>query len=63
MINNKKQIKVTLKKSLSGRLPKHLETLRCLGLKRINQSVILNFNPATKGMINQVSYMVAVEDC
>lgn len=54
-------IKVTLVRSNIGRLPKHKATLVCLGLRRINCSVILEDTPAIRGMIKQVSYMIKVE--
>lgn len=58
----KNNIKVTLEKSGIGRKPTHRATLQGLGLRRIRQSVVLQDTPAIRGMINQVSYMVKVED-
>ena len=58
----KKTIKVTQTKSTIGRLPKHIETLRGLGLRRINHTVELEDTPSVRGMINKVSYMVKVEE-
>jgi large subunit ribosomal protein L30 len=55
-------VKVTQVRSSIGRLPKHKATLRGLGLRRINHTVELEDTPAVRGMINQVSYMVKVED-
>jgi large subunit ribosomal protein L30 len=55
-----KRIKVTLTRSTIGRLPKHRETVRGLGLSRIRQVVELEDTPAVRGMINKVSYMVSV---
>lgn len=55
-----KQIKVTLVRSPIGRLPKHRETVRGLGLSRIRQVVELEDTPAVRGMINKVNYMVSV---
>lgn len=57
-----KQLKITLKKSLIGRKPKHKETARSLGLKRINQTVIRNDEPCTRGMVNQLNYLLTVEE-
>lgn len=57
-----KMIKVTMVKSSAHRLPKHKATLLGLGLKRMNQTVELVDNPCVRGMINQVSYMVKVEE-
>jgi len=57
-----KTVKVTQVKSSIGRLPKHRATLKGLGLRRINHTVELEDTPSVRGMINQVSYMVKVED-
>lgn len=55
-------IKVTQTKSSIGRLPKHKATLRGLGLRKINHTVELEDTPCVRGMINQVQYMVKVEE-
>ncbi|WP_173921345.1 50S ribosomal protein L30 [Pseudidiomarina piscicola] len=57
-----KTIKVTQTRSSIGRLPKHKATLRGLGLRRIGHTVELENTPAVRGMVNQVTYMVKVED-
>ena len=56
------QIKVTQTKSIIGRRADHRRTIRALGLRRINHSVIHNDTPQIRGMIHQVRYMVAVEE-
>ena len=57
-----KTVKVTQVKSAIGRLPKHRATLKGLGLRRINHTVELEDTPSVRGMINQVHYMIKVED-
>ncbi|MGL4602122.1 MAG: 50S ribosomal protein L30 [Plesiomonas sp.] len=57
-----KTIKVTQTRSSIGRLPKHKATLRGLGLRRMNHTVELIDTPAVRGMVNQVSYMIKVEE-
>ena len=57
-----KMIKITQTRSSIGRLTKHRRTLRALGIKRHQQSVIHEDNDAIRGMINQVSYMVDVAE-
>lgn len=57
-----KMIKVTQTKSAIGRLPKHKLTLRGLGLRKIGHTVEREDTPAIRGMINQVYYMVKVEE-
>lgn len=57
-----KEIKVTQIRSLIGRLPKHRRTIRALGLTKINKTVVHKDTPNIRGMINQVSYLVKVEE-
>ncbi len=57
-----KQLKVTLLKSRYGRLKSHKACVAGLGLRKIRQSVIVLDTPANRGMINKVSYLVAVEE-
>jgi large subunit ribosomal protein L30 len=56
------KIRVTLVKSLHGRLQSHKDTVRGLGLRRIRHSVELDDTPEIRGMINKIAYMVRVED-
>lgn len=57
-----KTLKVTLVRSRYGRLPDHCATVRGLGLRRINHSVMLEDTPAVRGMIRKVSYLLRVEE-
>ena len=57
----KNTVKVTLVRSPIGTLPKHKLCLKGLGLSRMNQSVEVEDTPSVRGMINKVSYMVAVD--
>ncbi|MGD8229713.1 MAG: 50S ribosomal protein L30 [Desulfobacteraceae bacterium] len=54
-------IKVTLTKSGIGRNKKIRETLKGLGLTRLNKTVTLKNTPAIRGMIRKVSFMVRIE--
>ena len=54
-------LKITLKKSVVGRLKKHIATVQALGLRRISQSVVLRDTPQIQGMISRVSYLLDVE--
>jgi large subunit ribosomal protein L30 len=56
------KIRVTLVKSVHGRLQSHRDTVRGLGLRRIRHSVELADTPQVRGMINKVAYMLRVED-
>jgi large subunit ribosomal protein L30 len=57
-----KEIKVTLTKSVSGRLKKHRACVRGLGLRRTNHTVMVKDTPENRGMINKVSFMLSVEE-
>lgn len=56
-----KTVRVTLVRSLIGTRPEHRASVRGLGLRRINHTVELADNPATRGMIKKVSYLVRCE--
>ena len=55
------KVKVTLVKSVIGTLESHRACVRGLGLKRMNQSRVLENTPAVRGMINKVNYLVKAE--
>mgnify|MGYP006069258327 FL=1 len=56
------EIKITLVKSTIGAIPKHKKTIQALGLGKVNSSVIQQDNAAIRGMVNQVSHLVKVEE-
>jgi len=56
-----KTIKVTLVKGLMGTKQDHRATVRGLGLKRRNHTVVLEDTSAVRGMINKVSYLLKCE--
>jgi len=53
-------MKVTLVRGLGGRLATHRACVRGLGLRRMDQVVEVEDTPATRGMVDKVSYMVKV---
>ena len=55
-------LKVTLVKSPIGAVPKHKKTVEAMGLRKVNKTVELPDNAATRGMIKQVSHLVKVEE-
>jgi large subunit ribosomal protein L30 len=61
MVSNK-QLKVTLRKSLNGRLKAHQACARGLGIRRIHNSVNVIDTPENRGMIRKISYMLEVEE-
>ena len=56
------KLKVTLVKSTIGAIPKHKKTVEALGLRKLNKTVELPDNAATRGMIQQVKHLVKVEE-
>ena len=56
-----KTLKVTLVKSPIGTKGSHRATVRGLGLRRLNHTVMLEDTPAVRGMINKVYYLVKCE--
>ena len=57
-----KQVKVTLVRSTIGCKKDHRETVRGLGLRRINSTKVLNDTPEVRGMINKVDYLVTATE-
>jgi large subunit ribosomal protein L30 len=57
-----KKLRVTLVKSVASTKQDHRATVRGLGLKWTNHSVDVVDTPATRGMINKVSYLLKVAE-
>ena len=55
-------IKVTLTRSMHGRLKKHQSCARGLGLRKLHHTVEVIDTPENRGMINKIYYMVSVEE-
>lgn len=61
-MTKEKNLKITLIRSPAGCLPGHKATVVSLGLRRIRQSVQLKDTVSARGMINQVGYLLSVEE-
>lgn len=57
-----KKLKVTLVRSLNGRLAAHKACASGLGLRRLHHSVLVADTPCNRGMIDKISYMVKCEE-
>ena len=55
------RLKVTWTKSSIGYKSDQRETLQCLGLRRMHQSVVREDSPSLRGMLRKVSHLVEVE--
>lgn len=56
------KLKITWVKSSIGEPQDQKDTVRALGLRRLNQSVVHPDNPAIRGMVFKVKHLVAVEE-
>lgn len=56
------KLKITLLRSATRRAPNQKATVRSLGLRRLNASVIREDTPVIRGMIYTVRHLVAVEE-
>lgn len=57
---DKKTVTVKLVKSPIGCKQSHRDTVRGLGLRKLNSQSVLEDTPAVRGMINKISYLVQV---
>ena len=57
-----KKLEITLKRSLIGKAEKQRNTVKSLGLKKVNDVVVREDTPAVRGMIQKVSHMISVKE-
>lgn len=57
-----KQLKLTLVRSLFGRLKVHKDCVHGLGLRRPHQSVQVAATPENMGMIRKAAFMLKIEE-
>ncbi len=62
MAENAKTVKVRLVKGLRGTQHRHRLSVKALGLNKLNDVRELPDNPCVRGLINQVCYLVRVEE-
>ena len=55
-------LNIKLVKSLNGRFKKHIATAISLGLTKIGDTTVQPDNEMTRGKINQISYLIRVEE-
>ena len=56
------KVKITLKRSLIGQGHKSRETIKSLGLKKINSSVERDMDDSLQGMLRVVNHLVIIEE-
>jgi len=57
-----KKLKITLVKSVIGQNERQRATVKALGLRKLNHSVIKADTPEIRGMINKVGHLLKVEE-
>ena len=55
-------LKVTLIKSVAHRLPKQRKIVKALGLGKVNITVVLPDNAATRGALLKIAHLISVEE-
>jgi large subunit ribosomal protein L30 len=55
------KLKITQRRSSNGANEQQRDTLRSLGLRRIDQSVEREDNPQLRGMVHRIRHLVDVE--
>jgi large subunit ribosomal protein L30 len=58
----KGQLRITLVRSTIGRPADQENSVRSLGLRKLNQSVVRNDDPSIRGIVNKISHLVTVEE-
>jgi len=56
------ELKVTQIKSTISHIARNRATIRALGLRGIGSTSVVPDNPATRGMVRQVRFLVSVEE-
>ncbi|GAK01079.1 MULTISPECIES: 50S ribosomal protein L30 [Geomicrobium] len=56
------KLEITLKRSLIGRPEDQRVTVKTLGLRKVNHTVVQEDNPAIRGMVNKVSHLLSVKE-
>lgn len=56
------QLRITLVKSTIGRPEDQKKSVKSLGLRKVNQSVVRNDDPTIRGICNKISHLVSVEE-
>ncbi len=57
-----KELRITQVKSRIGYKKKAKATLDAMGLRKLNQSVVMPDNPATRGMVKKIEYLKNEEE-
>jgi large subunit ribosomal protein L30 len=56
------QLRITLVRSTIGRPEDQVNSVRSLGLRKLNSSVVRKDDPSIRGIVNKISHLVTVEE-
>ena len=56
------KIKITQVRSIIDRPQRQKDTMKALGLRKINHSVVKEASPQIMGMVNKIKHLVTVEN-
>ncbi|GIO10300.1 50S ribosomal protein L30 [Brevibacillus reuszeri] len=56
------KLQITLKRSLIGRTVDQQDTVKALGLRKLNSTVVKEDNAAIRGMVFKVKHLVEVKE-
>lgn len=56
------QLKVTWKRSAIGLAQDQKDTIRALGFRRLNETLVKDDSPSIRGMLHKVRHLVEVEE-
>jgi len=59
-MSDSRTVKVKLVRSPIGTKQSHRDTVRGLGLRKLNSESVLEDTPAVRGMIDKIAYLVKV---
>jgi large subunit ribosomal protein L30 len=56
------KLRITYKKSAIGYNKRQKATIKALGFRKLNQTVVHDDTPAIRGMVNCVSHLLVIEE-
>ena len=61
-MSKEKTMTIKLVKSGIGRMKRHKLCIKCLGFKKLNQSVTIEDTPSNRGLVNKISDMIEIQE-
>jgi len=56
------QLKITLTRSVIGGTESQRNTVKALGLQKMNQTVVTEDSPAIRGMVKKIDHLLTVKE-